>query len=112
MFTSLDLLIIVVMILGGLAILALALMFLIKNNKAQKIFFGISLGLAGYLAYVGIRMGITGLTFQLIFGVLGLLIGIGSIVTAVFSKNNNKLFLVARVMATVALTFGMLNVLV
>lgn len=112
MFTSLDLLIIVVMLLGVLAIISLVMMFLLKNKKAQKGFFYAGIALSSYLAYVGIRMGITGLTLQLVLGILGLLIVFGSILMLILSKNNNKLFLVARIMATVALTFGMFNILI
>lgn len=110
MFTSLDLLIIVFMVLGGLTLISVGLMFLLKNSKAKKICFYIVFGLSIFMAYVSTRIGFTALFMPQ--GILGILIGlvsIASLILEIKSSNNSKLCIVSRVLVTVALIGGLLN---
>ena len=110
MLTSLDWLIIVFMGLAALALLSLSLMFLIKNRKAKKVLFYIVAALGIYLSSIAIRIGISGMfTGQIILGFLTALVSIGSVVTTIVCKNNEKSFLIARIVATASLIVGFAN---
>ena len=110
MFTSLDLLIVVFMIVAGLILVSLALMFLIKNKTVKRICFYAILALSAYLAYGGLRIGITGqFITQIVLGVLVILMGIAALVLERVFKNNDKYFLATRILSSVALVLGFAN---
>ena len=110
MLTSLDLLIIVFMALAAVTLLSLALMFLIRNKTARKVFFYIASALGLYVSWVGFRIGIGGLfSFQIAIGVLTALMCIGAFVLERISKGNDKMFLDARILSVSALVIGFFN---
>lgn len=109
MFTSLDLLIVAVMALAAAGMLSLALMFLIRNEKVRRICLGIVAALAVYMGYVGFRIHFPGFLPQMILALVLGLVGVGAVVLAKVKKDNKKVFLTARIMASVAMVAGMLN---
>jgi len=110
MFTSLDLLIIVFMVLAAAALLSLCLMFLIRNKPARIVFFYIASALGLYVSWVGFRIGVGGLfSFQIAIGVLTALMCIGALVLERISKGNDKIFLAARILSVAALVIGFFN---
>jgi len=110
MFTSLDLLIIVFMVLAAAALLSLCLMFLIRNKPARIVFFYIASALGLYVSWVGFRIGVGGLfSFQIAIGVLTALMCIGALVLERISKGNDKMFLAARILSVAALVIGFFN---
>ncbi len=112
MFTSLDLLVIVFMVLSAMTLLSLCLMFLIKNRTAKKVFFYIVSGLGIYMSWVGFRIGFGGLfPLQMVIGVLTALMAIGSIVLEQIGKKreNEKLSRIARIMSAVSLICALFN---
>ena len=110
MFTSLDLLIIVFMALAAVTLLSLALMFLIRNKTARKVFFYIASALGLYMSWVGFRIGFGGLfPLQIAIGVLTALMCIGAFVLERVSKGSNKMFLIARIISAAALVLGFFN---
>ncbi len=109
MFTSLDLLIIAVMALAAAGMLSLALMFLVKNEKIRRICLGVVAALAVYMGYVGFRIHFPGFLPQMILAVVLGLVGIGAVVLAKVKKDDSKMLLTSRVMASVAMVAGMLN---
>ena len=52
----LDLLILVVMVLSAVSLLAMALMFLVKNKKVTRFCFYLVVALGIYMGYVGARI--------------------------------------------------------
>lgn len=109
MFTSLDLLIIAVMALAAAGMLSLALMFLVKNEKIRRICLGVVAAMAVYMGYVGFRIHFPGFLPQMILAVALGLVGIGAVVLAKVKKDDSKMLLTSRVMASVAMVAGMLN---
>lgn len=109
MFTSLDLLIIVVMALAAASLLALALMFLIKNKTVQRVCFYIVVALGVYIGTVGFRINWPGFILRVGVAVVLALVCIGALVLERVKKNDDRLFLLARVMAAVGLLAGMVN---
>ena len=57
LLTSLDLLVIVFMVLASVSLLALSLMFLVRNPRIKKVCFYIVALLGIYMGYVGFRIG-------------------------------------------------------
>ncbi len=106
MNTMLDLLIIVVMALAAVSLAAMALMFLVRNEKVRRVCLYIVAALGIYLGYVGIRINYPGFYFQ---AVLAAVAALASVAAVVLSRGNGKRFLAARVLAAVALVIGMLN---
>lgn len=110
MLTGLDLLVIVFMILVGVIALSISLMFLLKNEKAKKIFFYITSVLALYIAYVATRIGfVSGYPVN---GILGILVGLvaiaGFVLQKVFRKND-KVFLISRISSASVIVLGLLT---
>ncbi len=109
MFTYLDLLIVVVMALAAASLLALVLMFLIKNKTAQRVCFYIVAALGVYIATVGFRINWLGFEFQAGLAIVMALVGMGAVVLERIKKGDEKMFLTARVLAAAALVVGMAN---
>lgn len=109
MYTALDLLIIVVMALAAASLLALALMFLIKHAKVRRVCFWIVALLAVYVGYVGIRIHFPGFMLQMLLAGGLALTAVGAVVLERLSKDSEKKFLLARILASVALVAGMFN---
>ena len=109
MFTSLDLLIIVVMALAAAGILSLALMFLIKNKTAQRVCFYIAAVLGVYIGTVGFRINWPGFLFQVAMAVVLAAVCAGAVVLERLCKENERPFLLARILAAAGLVGGMVN---
>ncbi len=112
MFTFLDLLIVVVMAMAAVGLLAMAGMFLIKNETLKRICFYIVSGLGVYLGYVGIRTLWPGFGGQVALALALAALSVGAIVVSLVKKNDGKIFRIAQVAASVALVVGMINVFV
>lgn len=111
MFTSLDLLIIVSMALIAASFLSVVLMFLIRNNKVQRVCFWITAAFGVYIGYVGIRITWMNFDGQAILAAAMALVSIGAFALERVRKGNDKMFLYARIAAAVALIIGTANAL-
>ena len=109
MFTYLDLLIVVVMALAAAGLLALALMYLIKNKTAQRVCLYIVAALGAYVGTVGFRINWLAFDFQAILAIVMALVCVGAVVLERIKKGDDKFFRMARVMATIGLVVGMAN---
>ena len=111
MFTFLDLLIVVSMVLIAASALSVLLMFLIKNQKVQRVCFYITVALGLYIAYVGVRINWLGFSHQAALAIALALVGVGAFVLERVKKNSGKAFLYARIAAAAALVLGVVNAL-
>ena len=109
MFTFLDLLIVVVMALAAASLLALALMFLIKNKTVQRVCLCIVAALGVYVGTVGFRINWLGFEFQAVLAVAMALVCLGALVLAWIKKGDEKIFLLSRILASTGLVIGMIN---
>ena len=109
MLTLLDYLVIVFMALAALTLLSLCLMFLVRNKKAQRVFFYIVTALSVYVASIGFRIGFGLFEIQTAIAVLTALVSIAAFVLERVSKGNELLFKIAKIMSAAALVIGMLN---
>ena len=110
MFTFLDLLVVVFMVIVALALLFLCLMFLLKNKTAKRVFFYVVLVLGLYVSTIGLRIGFGGFfTAQMNIAVFTILSCIGAFVLERVCKGNDKLFLVARIAAAATLVLALAN---
>ena len=97
------------MVLCAVSLLAMLLMFLVKNRIVQKICFYFVVTLGIYLGYVGLRILWFGFPGQAALAVLMALTAVGALVMELLSKGNKKLFLAARLMAVGSVVIGLLN---
>ena len=111
MLTFLDLLIVVSMVLIFAGVLSVALMFLVRNRKIQRVCFYITVALSLYIGYVGIRINWPGYIDQVVLAGALSLIGVGALVLERVRKDHDKVFLFARIAAAVALVIGTVNAL-
>jgi len=111
MFTFLDLLIIVSMALIAGSFLALVLMFLIRNKTVQKVCFYIAVALSLYIGYVGIRINWLGFEGQAVLAGVMALVSVACLVLMLVKRNDEKVFLYARIGAALALVIGTVNAL-
>lgn len=109
MLTFLDLLIVVVMALAAASMLALALMFLLKNKTAQRVCMYITAALGVYIGTVGFRINWLDFAFQAILAIALAVVCIGAVVLERLKKNDDKIFLITRLMTAGALVLGMAN---
>lgn len=111
MLNSLDLLIIVAMVLVAASLLSLVLMFLVKNKTVRRVCLYIVSALGVYMGYVGTQINFPGFGGQVAVAVILAIAAIGAVVLERLSKDNEKRFLIARVVAAVSLVGGLLNAL-
>ena len=109
MVTFLDLLVVVVMVLSAVSLVAMALMFLVKNRKVKQICLYLVAALGVYMGYVGCRILWPGFLPQVILAVAMALVSIGAVVLERLSKGSEKKFRLAQVLASVSLVIGMFN---
>ena len=109
MITSLDLLIVVVLALAAVSLLAMVLMFLVKNRKVSRVCLWIVAVLGIYMGYVGFRIMWINSAVQAALAVLMGLTAAASIVLERLSRDNPKIHLIAKIMASAALVIGMFN---
>lgn len=112
MLNSLNLIVIVFMALAAASLVALGLMFLVRNPLIQKICFYIVAALGIYAGSIGIRIGKLLFPVQTGIGILGICVSIASIVMATAAKDNEKKFKTAQGMAAAALIVGIINAIV
>ena len=112
MNTFLDLLILVVMVLTAVSLVAVVLMFLVKNKVVKRICLYLVAALGVYMGYVGLRILWPMFLGQSVIAVLAAMTAIGSVVLERLSRGNRKLFLIAQILATAALVVGMINALI
>ena len=112
MTTFLDLLIVVALALTAVSLVAMALMFLVKNRTVKRVCLYLVAALGIYMGYVGLDILWPNFLGQAIIAGLVILISIGAIVLERLRENSNKGLLAAEVMASAALIVGMLNVFV
>lgn len=109
MLNALDLLVIVVMALAAVSLLAVALMFVLKNEKAKRVCLWLVSGLGVYLAYVGCRINWPGFVPQVVLAVLMGLAAIGAVVLERKCRENPKMQRIAHILSAAALFAGMFN---
>ena len=106
MLNFLDLLVIVFMVLAAASLLALCLMFLVRNPRIKKVCFYIVAALGIYAGSIGIRTGTFLFPTQTAVGVIAAAVSIAAIVLVIVSKGEEKKFKIARLMAAAALLVG------
>ena len=109
MLNSLDLMLIVVMGMATLSLLALCLMFFVRNKIVKKVAFYLVAIMGVYVCTVGLRIFSYSFPLQSALSILLGLSSIGAIVLERFSKRNEKLWNTARILAAVALVVGFIN---
>ena len=109
MVTFLDLLVVVVMVLCAVSLVAMALMFLVKNKKVKRICLYLVAALGVYMGYVGCRILWPGFLPQVILAVAMALTSLGAVVLERLSKGSDKKFRLAQVLASVSLVIGIFN---
>lgn len=109
MTTFLDLLIVVVLALAAFSLVAMTLMFLVKNRTVKRVCLYTVAALGIYMGYVGCRILWPGFAGQVALAVLAALVSIAAVVLERCSRDSKGKFLTAQVMASVSLIVGMLN---
>lgn len=109
MTTFLDLLIVVVLALAAISLVAMVLMFLVKNRTVKRICLYIVAALGIYMGYVGCRILWPGFAAQVVLAVLLALVSIAAVILERRSRDSKGKFLTAQIMASAALIAGMLN---
>lgn len=109
MLNFLDLLVIVFMVLAAVSLLALCMMFLVRNPRIKKVCFYIVAALGIYAGSIGIRTGTSLFPVMTAIGVAAAAVSIAAIVLVATSKGNEKKFKIAQLMATAALIVGIVN---
>lgn len=109
MFTSLDLLVIVFMIIVAVGLLALSLMFLARRSVIKRVCFYIVTVLALYMAYVGIRIGLGMFPVQAAVGAFAGVASIAAVVLECKNRDPEKKSKAAYLIAAAALVIGVIN---
>jgi len=109
MNTFLDLLILIVMVLAALSLLAITLMFLVKNKNVKRVCLYLAAALSVYMGYVGLRILWPGFMGQSLLAILMALTAIGAVVLERLSNGSEKIFLLAQILSSVSLIVGMFN---
>jgi len=109
MTTFLDLLIVVVLALIAVSLVAMVLMFLVKNRTVKQVCLYVIAVLGVYMGYVGLRIMWINSFEQSVLAAMMALTAIGAIVLERLSRDNSKKFLIAQIMASAALVVGMFN---
>ena len=109
MLTALDFLTLAFIGLSALSLLAVCLMLLVRKPVVRKVCFYIVVILCIYMAYVGLYISSGFFLGQTIVAVIVGLTGIVTVVLERLSNNDNKKFLIARILSAIALVIGMFN---
>ena len=109
MFTFLDLLVVVFMVVAASGLMASCLMFLTKKPVLRKVCFYIASALALYVGYVGVRIGGSLFPVQSAIGIAVGIAAIAAVVMTLTGKGNEKKFMAARIIAAAALVIGIVN---
>ncbi len=109
MLTFLDLIVVVFMVLTAASLMAACLMFLVRNPKLRRICFYVVVALGVYTATVGARIGSFLFPMQTAVAVLGGAASIAALVMERRNKDNERKFLIARILSAAALVVGICN---
>ena len=109
MLTALDFLTLAFIGLSALSLLAVCLMLLVRKPVVRKVCFYIVVILCIYMAYVGLYISSGFFLRQTIVAVIVGLTGIATVVLERLSNNDNKKFLIARILSAISLVIGMFN---
>lgn len=109
MFTFLDLLVVVFMVLGALSLLSVLLLFLVRNEKVKKVCFFVTAVLGIYIGTVSARIMWLDAPVQMVLGILFSLVSIAAVVLELRAKDNAKLHKIAHIVAAASLVVGMIN---
>ena len=109
MFTSLDFLILVVMALTAASLIAMVLMFLVRNHRFRQVSLYLVSALGVYISCVGLSILWPNFMGQVFVAVLTLLTSLGAIVLERVRKGSGKHFLAARILASAALIASLIN---
>ncbi len=109
MITFLDLLVVVFMALAAASLLAVCLMFLVRNIKVKKVCFYIVVALGLYACTISFRIFWPFFPMQLALGIVLGAMSIAALVIERLSKGDKKKFTIARIMAAVSLVVGIIN---
>lgn len=109
MLNSLDILVIAAMALVAVGLLALVLMFLVRNKRVKQVCLYIVAALGIYIATVSLRIFWLGFEGQMLLGLALGAVSIGAIVLERLSKGSEKKLLIAQIMAAAALVLGIVN---
>lgn len=109
MLNSLDLLVLIFMILFAASLLALCLMFLVKKPVIRKICFYMIVALGICTSAIGARIGTFLFPTQTAIAILTGIASITALVLERQSKENEKKFLLARILSAAALVIGICN---
>ena len=109
MLNSLDLTIIVVMAIMAVSLLALCLMFLVRNQRVRQICLYIVAALGVYVASVSVRIFWLGFEGQMLLGLALGAASIGAVVLERLSKGDDKKMRIARLVAAASLILGVAN---
>lgn len=113
MFTFLDLLVVVALVLATMMFASIILMFVIKNDTAKRVFFYVASALSIYMSTVAIRIGLAGeFIIQMGVGFATIVAAIATIVLERKGKDSDKMFLAARVASAVTLVAAFINALI
>ena len=112
MTTFLDLLIVVALAMTAVSMVAMVLMFLVKNKTVKRVCLYLVAALGIYMGFVGLDILWPNFMGQAVIAALTILSSIAAIVLAQLSKDSNKRFLTAEILASTALVIAMLNVFV
>lgn len=112
MNTFLDLLILFVMVFAAVSLVAMLLMFLVKNKVVKRICLYLVAALGIFVGCVGLRILWPNFLGQSGVAVLTVLAAVGSVVLERLSRDSGKRFLTAQILATAALVVGLFNAFV
>ena len=109
MYTFLDLLVVVFMVLTALSLLSVLLMFLVRNEKVKRICLIVTGVLGTYVGTVSVRIMWLAAPVQMWMGILLSLVSVAAVVLELVAKDNAKLHKIARIMAAASLAVGIIN---
>ena len=112
MLNSLDLLVIVFMVLAAVSLLALCLMFLVREPRIRKVSLYLVAALGLYAGFIGIRIGGALFPMKTAAGVISAIMSLAAIVLSACGGENKKKAAAARFAAAAALVIGMINALI
>lgn len=109
MFTFLDLLVVVFLVVAALGLLSVCLMFLTRNRVIQRICIYVAAALGLFAGYASVETFGSLFPGQMMVGVALALVGVAAVVLERMSKGNEKMFNLARILAAVSAVLGIVN---
>lgn len=109
MLTSLDLLILVFIGFAFAVLVSVCLMFLIKNRIVRRVCLYISIVIGIIMAFLGYMISSGMFPMQTATAMMTALASVGALVFDIVGRKNDKLFLVARIIAAASVAVGFIN---